>query len=148
MSIQSAYNTQNVASAYNKNALSKHPNALNDPQSTSNIEVVKSGQKVLVDDIKNSPQAKPTNTEIKQKLYDKSHLNAQNIKKAIFGNTDTQLLNQIENTLNIDNFSKKAKNVNVYVNEMVSNIKEVMDAKGIMKEPVPVDNYRRFNVTV
>lgn len=148
LSIHSAYNTQSIASAYSKSALSKHPNSINDPESTSNIKVVKSGQKVLVDEIKNAPKTNPLKKDIEQKLHDSSYLNSQNIKKAIFGNSDKKLLNQIENTLNINDFSKKVKNVNVYVDEMVSNIKEIMDTKGIMKEAVPADNYKRFNVTV
>ena len=148
MSIHSAYNTQSIASIYNKNALSKHPNALNDPQSTSNIKVVKSGQEVLVDNIKNAPRVNPLQKELIQELHNKSHLNAQNIKKAIFGNSDKELLTKIEATLNINNFSQKARNVNVYVDEMVSNIKEVMDTKGILQEPKSMDSYKRFNITV
>lgn len=148
MSISSVYNMQNTASAYDRNALSKHPSSLNDPSKTSKIEVVKSGQKVLADDIKNAPRVNTAKTSTKQELYNKDHLNTQNIKKAIFGNTNSQLLSQIESTLNIDNFSQKAKHVNVYVDEMVSNIKEVMDLKGVIKEPVPNDNYKRFNITL
>jgi hypothetical protein len=138
---------QAVASAYNKSALSKHPNSLNDPQKTSGIEVIKSGQKVLADGIKSSPKVNTERKNLKEELYDTNHLNSQNIKKAIFGN-DSQLLNKIEKTLNINNFSQKASKVNVYVDEMVANIKEVMDIKAPIKESIPNDSYKRFNITV
>ena len=149
MSISSAYNIQTVASTYDKNSLSKHPSSLNDPKQTSSIEVVKSGQKVLADGIKNSPRPSSNQTAPKQELHEKDHLNTQNIKRAIFGNNNSNLLNQIESTINIENFSQKAKKVNVYVDEMVSNIKEIMDLKGVTKEPTPNDNYnKRFNITL
>ena len=149
MSISSAYlNTvQTANSAYNKNSIPKYPNKV---ENSSNIEVIKSGRKVLADDLLNQTKqsANIPKKDASQVTHNQRDLNAQSIKNAIFGKNNSKLLEQIESNLNIENFAKKVKNVNIYVDEMVSNIKEVMDEKGVTQELNAPASYKRFNVTI
>jgi len=162
LSIYSAYNINNVASNIYKNASqnntsSKNLNARNELSSkSSNIEVVKSGQTVLASSIHNNTKSEPRSPiqslrkKIDSNIHDKDHINHQNIKKAIFGNQNQELVKSIESSLSIENFSSKVKNVNVYVNEMVANIKEIMDEKNIQHniKSSSEQTHRRFSVVV